>query len=74
MDRADPAGLVREDEEDVEEDEGPVPNYPRGMLRLELSGDFTTVKAVEYKSIPQLKLGVTPLGYKVRVSQSMRVI
>ncbi|KAG1727325.1 hypothetical protein EDB19DRAFT_1643094, partial [Suillus lakei] len=65
MDRADPAGLVREDEEDVEEDEGPVPNYPRGMLRLELSGDFTTVKAVEYKSIPQLKLGVTPLGYKI---------
>ncbi|KAG1887012.1 hypothetical protein F4604DRAFT_1719583 [Suillus subluteus] len=65
MDRADLAGLVREDEEDAEEDEGPVPKFPRGMLRLELSDGFTTVEAVEYRSIPQLELGVTPLGYKI---------
>ncbi|KAG2146166.1 uncharacterized protein EDB93DRAFT_1086599 [Suillus bovinus] len=65
MDRADLAGLVREDEEDAEEDEGPVPKYPRGMLRLELSDGFTTVEAVEYRAIPQLELGVTPLGYKI---------
>ncbi|KAJ8581703.1 hypothetical protein M405DRAFT_751333 [Rhizopogon salebrosus TDB-379] len=65
MDRADLAGLVREGVEDAEEDEGPVPKYPRGMLRLELSDGFTTVEAVEYRSIPQLELGVTPLGYKI---------
>jgi RecQ-mediated genome instability protein 1 len=69
MDRADLAGLVREGVEDAEEDEGPVPKYPRGMLRLELSDGFTTVEAVEYRSIPQLELGVTPLGYKVCVGQ-----
>ncbi|KAG2367879.1 hypothetical protein BDR07DRAFT_206764 [Suillus spraguei] len=65
IDRADLAGLVRENEEDAEEDEGPVPKYPRGMLRLELSDGLTTVEAVEYRSIPQLELGVTPLGYKI---------
>lgn len=65
MDRSDLAGLAREGDEDAEEDEGPVPKYPRGMLRLELSDGFTTVEAVEYRSIPQLELGVTPLGYKV---------
>ncbi|KAG1841692.1 hypothetical protein DFJ58DRAFT_666386 [Suillus subalutaceus] len=74
VDRADLAGLVREDEEDAEEDEGPVPKFPRGMLRLELSDGFTTVEAVEYRSIPQLELGVTPLGYKVRIGQSLCVI
>ena len=72
IDRADLAGLVREGEEDPEEDEGPVPKYPRGMLRLELSDGFTTVEAVEYRSIPQLELGITPLGYKVRVGQPLR--
>ncbi|KAG2347786.1 hypothetical protein BDR05DRAFT_875381 [Suillus weaverae] len=74
MDRADLAGLVGEDEEDAEEDEGPVPKYPRGMLRLELSDGLTTVEAVEYRSIPQLELGVTPLGYKVRIGQLLCVI
>ena len=69
MDRADLAGLAREGDEDATEDEGPVPKYPRGMLRLELSDGFTTVEAVEYRSIPQLRLGVTPLGYKVCVGQ-----
>ncbi|KAG1747234.1 uncharacterized protein EDB91DRAFT_1235965 [Suillus paluster] len=67
VDRADLAGLVREGQEDAEEDEGPVPKYPRAILRLELTDGFTTVEAVEYRSIPQLELGVTPLGYKVRV-------
>lgn len=74
MDRADLAGLVRQDEEDAEEDEGPVPKYPRGMLRLELSDGLTTVEAVEYRSIPQLELGITPLGYKVCIGQSLCII
>ncbi|KAG1785826.1 uncharacterized protein HD556DRAFT_1249230 [Suillus plorans] len=74
MDGGDMAGLVSEDKEDAEEDEDPIPKYPRGMLRLELSDGFTTVEAVEYCAIPQLELGVTPLGYKVRVGQSLCVL
>jgi RecQ-mediated genome instability protein 1 len=47
------------------DDEGPLQKYPRGMLRLELSDGTTRVKAIEYRPIPELELGVTPLGYKV---------
>jgi RecQ-mediated genome instability protein 1 len=61
------AGLDDEENEaDLEVDgEGPVPNYPRGMLRLELSDGATTLSAIEYRPLPELTLGVTPLGYKV---------
>lgn len=52
-------------EDGEEEDEGPVPNYPRGMLRFELNDGSTTFPAIEYRKIPQLQLGVTPLGCKV---------
>jgi RecQ-mediated genome instability protein 1 len=56
-----------EDEADLEVDgEGPVPNYPRSMLRFELSDGATTLSAIEYRPLPELVLGVTPLGYKVR--------
>jgi RecQ-mediated genome instability protein 1 len=68
IDRADLAGLNAdrgEEGEAEEEEEGPVPRYPRSMLRLELSDGTTTFKAIEYKRIPQLILGETPLGYKV---------
>ena len=37
------------------------------MLRLELSDGATTLRAMEYQRIPELKLGSTPLGYKVRL-------
>ncbi|EEB92609.1 hypothetical protein MPER_08856, partial [Moniliophthora perniciosa FA553] len=43
---------------------GPVPNYPRAMLRLEISDGARTLRAMEYRQIPELKLGATPLGYK----------
>ncbi|KAJ7364092.1 hypothetical protein DFH08DRAFT_1072906 [Mycena albidolilacea] len=61
------AGLDDEENEaDLEVDgEGPVPNYPRGMLRLELSDGATTLSAIEYRPLPELTLGVTPLGYKM---------
>jgi RecQ-mediated genome instability protein 1 len=55
----------------VENDEGPCPDYPRTMLRLELTDGTTTVHAVECRKIPQLKLGETPLGYKVCLRPSL---
>ncbi|KAF8896422.1 hypothetical protein BD779DRAFT_1608647 [Infundibulicybe gibba] len=61
-------GATEEGDGDEEvEGEGPIPKYSRGMLRLELSDGTTTLKAIEYRSIPELTLGITPLGYKVRV-------
>jgi len=56
-----------EEDGDVEvEGEGPMPKYPRGTLCFRLSDGATTIEAIEYRTIPQLSLGVTPLGYKVR--------
>lgn len=64
IDRADLSGLARGDNED-EADEGPIPNYPRSMLQFELSDGAITLKAIEYRKIPQLDLENTPLGFKV---------
>ena len=68
IDRAD-LGLAQEEDEQAEqqrdEDEGPVPRFPRGILRFELSDGLTTFRAIEFWSLPQLELGKTPLGYKV---------
>ncbi|KIJ66997.1 hypothetical protein HYDPIDRAFT_85625 [Hydnomerulius pinastri MD-312] len=69
LDRAD-LGLAQgdnnEQQQQVEEDEGPVPRFPRGMLKFELSDGCTVFRAVEYRSIEELELGATPLGFKVR--------
>lgn len=55
-----------DDEADLEIDgEGPVPNYPRSMLRFELSDGASTLSAFEYRPLPELTLGLTPLGYKL---------
>ncbi|KAJ7475952.1 hypothetical protein FB451DRAFT_1033545 [Mycena latifolia] len=55
-----------EDEADLEVDgEGPVPNYPRSVLRFELSSGATLLPTIEYRPLPDLVLGVTPLGYKL---------
>ncbi|KAI0044040.1 hypothetical protein FA95DRAFT_1497719 [Auriscalpium vulgare] len=62
IDRADLAGLA---EDDGGEDDGPVPRYPRSMLRLQLSDGTTTLNAIEFRKLPELELGETPLGYKV---------
>jgi len=45
--------------------EGPLPKYPRGMLRFELFDGTTVLAAMEYRPIPELNLATTPLGYKV---------
>lgn len=63
IERADLAGLA--EEEGVEEDEGPVPNYPHTMLKLEVCDGSVTLPAIEYRALPQLKLAETPLGFKV---------
>ncbi|KAH0833037.1 hypothetical protein J3R83DRAFT_12027, partial [Lanmaoa asiatica] len=67
LDRAD-LGLAQEEnaEQHDNEDEGPVPRFSRGMLRFELSDGLTIFRAIEFRSLPQLELGTTPLGYKVR--------
>lgn len=55
-----------EEEDEVEEDDDDeaIPPYPRGMLSLELSDGFNTLKAMEYKRIDGLTLGETALGSK----------
>jgi RecQ-mediated genome instability protein 1 len=52
--------------EEATSEDGTIPNYPRSMLRFELSDGSTTFQAMEYRTLPELQLGVTPLGYKVR--------
>ena len=66
IERADLAGLALQ--EGVEDEEGPVPNYPHTMLKLQLSDGNVTLPAIEYRAIPELKLGETPLGYKVCIN------
>ncbi|KAL5503953.1 hypothetical protein ACEPAH_8025 [Sanghuangporus vaninii] len=63
IERADLAGLAQE--EGAENDEGSIPNYPRTMLRLEISDGTVTMPAIEYRSLPSLKLEETPLGFKL---------
>ncbi|KAG8213302.1 hypothetical protein J3R82DRAFT_11781 [Butyriboletus roseoflavus] len=66
LDRED-LGLAQEEnaEQHRDEDDGPVPRFLRGMLRFELSDGLTTFRAIEFRSLPQLELGTTPLGYKM---------
>ncbi|WFC98186.1 hypothetical protein MYAM1_000910 [Malassezia yamatoensis] len=46
----------------------PPPAYPRQMLRLELDDGFNgSLVAYEYARIPNLELGETPLGCKLRI-------
>jgi RecQ-mediated genome instability protein 1 len=64
IDRADLSGLAQGDNEDGA-DEGPVPNYPRSMLKFELSDGAIRLNAIEYRKIPEFDLENTPLGFKV---------
>jgi len=41
-----------------------VPNYPRSMLKFELSDGAIRLNAIEYRKIPELDLENTPLGFK----------
>ena len=62
LERADMAGLARAEDD---EDEGPIPSYPRSMLRLELTDGSISLPAVEHRRLPELKLGESKLGLKV---------
>jgi RecQ-mediated genome instability protein 1 len=68
IDREDLAGMALErGDDEAAEDEGPIPKYPRSMLRLEITDGTITMRAMEYRRLPELELGVTPLGYKVHL-------
>lgn len=64
IERADLAGLAQA--EGAEDDGGPIPKYPRRMLRMEVSDGSIIMPAIEFRSMPSLDLAETPLGYKVR--------
>jgi RecQ-mediated genome instability protein 1 len=63
------SGLATADAEDggagADEDDGPIPKYPRSTLRLVLSDGSFNFNAFEYRRLPKLELGSTPLGCKV---------
>ncbi|KAI5836388.1 hypothetical protein K523DRAFT_367538 [Schizophyllum commune Tattone D] len=65
------APTVNQDTEDDgnvgadDEDEGPMPSYPRSMLKFEVSDGHVTMPAIEYKPLKDLKLGDTKLGFKM---------
>lgn len=62
-------GLDDDGENEVEE--GKVPPYPRGMLRLELGDGRRIVRAMEYKRINDIVLGQTSLGSKASSCSSL---
>ena len=54
-----------EDEEEEDFEPGKLPEYPRAMLRFELSDGRSVMKGIEYKRLNGVKLGETALGTKV---------
>ncbi|CAE6519207.1 unnamed protein product [Rhizoctonia solani] len=66
VDKEDLAGLAGdlEDGEDYS-----IPKYPRSMLRFELSDGTKTMRAIEYRRIPDFELGVTQLGTKIYLKE-----
>lgn len=57
---------LEDEEEDApgQDDKGPPP-YQRSMLSMLVSDGRTALRSIEYRRIPDLTLGVTPLGVKV---------
>lgn len=53
------------DDEEEELDEGKLPAYPRGMLKLRVTDGERVIEALEYQRLPGIKLAETPLGAKV---------
>lgn len=54
-----------DDGDDEERDNGKIPAYPRGMLKMEITDGRRIIKALEYRRLDSLKLAETPLGSKV---------
>jgi RecQ-mediated genome instability protein 1 len=57
--------IERESVVGLEDADEVLPRYPRGTLRFELTDGMITIPAIEYRPLPELELGETPLGYKV---------
>ncbi|KIJ95664.1 hypothetical protein K443DRAFT_638217 [Laccaria amethystina LaAM-08-1] len=56
-----------EEDRDIDVDgEGPMPQYPTGKLRLQLSDSQTVLEASGYRRIGELKL-TTPSGFKMQL-------
>lgn len=55
---------IDDDDEDVIDD-SKLPAYPRSMLSFEVSDGRGTIRAIEYRRLPELVLGETRLGLKV---------
>ena len=52
LERADLAGLAGEEGDGQDgEEEGPVPKYPRSLLRFQLTDGSTVLEAIEYRRI-----------------------
>ena len=66
VERADLAGLAQE--EGTEDDGGPIPKYPRQMLKFVLTDGTYHVPAIEYRRISDFDLADTPLGCKACAS------
>ncbi|WRT68499.1 uncharacterized protein IL334_005475 [Kwoniella shivajii] len=62
-----------DDDNNPERDEGKVPPYPRGMLKLQVGDGRRIINAMEYKKINDLVLGQTSLGCKLLV-QNVRCL
>lgn len=54
---------IDDDEDDI--DDSKLPAYPRSMLGFEVSDGRSTIRAFEYRRLPELQLGETRLGLKV---------
>ncbi|EKD04167.1 hypothetical protein A1Q2_01513 [Trichosporon asahii var. asahii CBS 8904] len=56
-------GIDDDDEDDI--DDSKLPAYPRSMLSVEVSDGRSTIRAIEYRKLPELALGETRLGLKM---------
>jgi RecQ-mediated genome instability protein 1 len=70
IDKADMAGLAAQERDESEQppqdgEDYTIPSYPRSTLRFVLSDGFRTLEAMEYRRLPSVNLGDTPLGCKV---------
>jgi RecQ-mediated genome instability protein 1 len=78
LDKADMTGLTKERdldnegdakdaEQDLDEEDVTMPSYPRSMISMMIDDGTTRIKAIEFKRVPKLVLGETPLGCKVLI-------
>ena len=63
------AAAERNEPQDEDEEDGPLPIYPRSMLRFELTDGTTTLQAFEYSRLPEFELGDPAVGRKVSLDR-----